>query len=124
MRRRSNDLRGLRDTARLVWTTAGRPLGSAAMDAIAPAAWHQRRRRRLLLERPDWVAPDPAIRRAMDERIDRWIDPARPAGGFYHREGQTAIRHPAVSHDMEETQEFGRRLGLHVLHPTGTSTCW
>jgi asparagine synthetase B (glutamine-hydrolysing) len=117
MRRRSNNLRGVRDTARLVWTTAGRPLGSAAMDAMAPAAWHQRRRRRLLLERPDWVAPDPAIRRAMDERIDRWIDPARPAGGFYHREGQTAIRHPAVSHDMEETQEFGRRLGLHVLHP-------
>jgi asparagine synthase (glutamine-hydrolysing) len=117
MRRRSNNLKGPADMARLVWMTAGRPLASAALDYVAPVTWHQRRRRKLLAERPDWIAADPAIRRAMDERIDRWIDPARPKGGFYHREGQTAIRHPAVSHDMEETQEFGRRLGARVMHP-------
>jgi asparagine synthase (glutamine-hydrolysing) len=117
MRQQSNSLAGLRASARLVWQTAGRPLASAALDAIAPALWHQRRRRRLLGERPGWVAPDPAIRRAMDERIERWIDPARPAGGFYQRESRTALRHPAVTHDMEETQEFGRRHGLRVLHP-------
>ncbi len=116
-RRRSNNLRGARAIARLVWLTAGRPLGSAAMDAIAPRTWHRRRRRRLLGERPDWVAPDPAIRAAMDERIDRWIDPARPAGGFYRRETRLALRHPAITHDMEETQEFGRRQGLRMLHP-------
>nr|MBA2304224.1 hypothetical protein [Acidobacteriota bacterium] len=117
MRRRSNNLTRPADVARLLWMTAGRPLASAALDYIAPVAWHQRRRRRLLAERPDWIAADPAIRRAMDDRIDRWIDPARPKGGFYHREGQTAIRHPAISHDMEETQEFGRRLGSRVMHP-------
>jgi len=117
MRQQSNSLVGWRAAARLVWRTAGRPLASAALDAIAPALWHQRRRRRLLSERPDWVAPDPAVRRAMDERIERWIDPARPVGGFYQRESLTALRHPAVTHDMEETQEFGRRHGLRVMHP-------
>ena len=117
MRRRSNNLVGIRAAARLVWLTACRPLAGAAFDAIAPGPWHKRRRRRLLTERPDWIAPEPAVRRAMDERLDRWIDPARPAGGFYHREGRTALRHPAVTHDMEETQEFGRRHGARVMHP-------
>jgi len=116
-RRRSNALSGAGATGRLIWRTAGRPLASAALDAVAPAMWHRRRQRRLLGERPSWVAPDPAVRRAMDERIDRWIDPARPAGGFYQRETRTALRHPAITHDMEETQEFGRRHGLRMLHP-------
>lgn len=117
MRQRSSGVTGIRAAGRLAWRTAGRPLASAALDAMAPTLWHQRRRRRLLRERPDWVAPDPAVRKAMDERIDRWIDPARPKGGFYQRESRTALRHPAITHDMEETQEFGRRHGLRVMHP-------
>lgn len=117
MRRRSNNLRGVRSAARLLWSTAGRPLASATLDWMAPAMWHHRRRRRLLAERPEWVAPDPAVRRAMDERIERWIEPARPAGGFYQREARLALRHPAIAHDMEETQEFGRRHGMRMLHP-------
>jgi asparagine synthase (glutamine-hydrolysing) len=117
MRRRSNGLKGPREIARLLWLTAGRSLGSAAMATIAPARWHERRRRRLLSERPAWVAPDPAIRQAMDARIERWMDPARPPQGFYVREARTAVRHPAITHDMEETQEFGRRVGVRMLHP-------
>jgi asparagine synthase (glutamine-hydrolysing) len=117
MRSRSEAMGGLRGAARLVWATAGRSLASATLDAIAPGPWHQRRRRRLLSERPSWVAPDPTVRRAMDERVERWMDPARPDQGFYVREARTALRHPAVTHDMEETQEFGRRHGLRMLHP-------
>jgi asparagine synthase (glutamine-hydrolysing) len=115
--RRSHPSGGLGDSARLLWTTAGRPLSSAALDAIAPRPWHARRRRRLLRERPAWVAPDPAIRAAMDARVERWIDPARPPQGFYVREMRTALFHPGITHDMEETQEFGRRNGQRVLHP-------
>lgn len=117
MRRRSNNLRNARAMAQLVWITACRPLGSAALDAIAPGPWHRRRRQKLWNARPAWVAPDPAIRRAMEDRLDRWIDPARPRHGFYHREGRTALRHPAITHDMEETQEFGRRHNARMLHP-------
>jgi asparagine synthase (glutamine-hydrolysing) len=115
--RRSHPEFGVRGSARLLWTTAGRPVASAALDAVAPRAWHARRRRRLLGERPTWVAPDPAVRAAMDRRIDRWIDPARPPQGFYVREMRTALFHPGITHDMEETQEFGRRNGQRVLHP-------
>lgn len=117
MRRRSSNMTGVRDAARLLWLTAARPLASAALDRVAPAAWHRRRRRRLLTERPDWVAPDPAIRRAMEDRLDRWIEPARPVNGFYQREARLALRHPAITHDMEETQEFGRLHGMRMLHP-------
>jgi hypothetical protein len=28
-----------------------------------------------------------------------------------------ALRHPAIAHDMEETQEFGRRHGMRMVHP-------
>jgi asparagine synthase (glutamine-hydrolysing) len=116
-RRRSNGLRGLRNTLHLLWTMAGRPLGSAALDTILPGPWHRRRRRRLLAERPDWIAADPSIRHAMDERVESWIDEARPRHGFYMRESRLALFHPAVAHDMEETQELGRRQGLRMLHP-------
>ena len=117
IRRRSQNLRGVRSHARLLWLTAARPLASAALDALAPRWWHAQRRRRLLAERPWWVAPDPQVRAAMDQRVEDWITPARPAQGFYVREMRTALLHPAVTQDLEETQEFGRRLGLRVLHP-------
>ncbi len=116
-RQQSSGVTGLKPAGQLLWRTAGRPLASAALDLLAPTLWHQRRRRKLLRERPDWVAPDPAVRKAMDDRIDRWIEPARPKGGFYQRESRTGLRHPAITHDMEETQEFGRRHGLRVMHP-------
>jgi asparagine synthase (glutamine-hydrolysing) len=115
--RRSHVSLGLKGSARLLWNTAGRPLASAALDTVAHRPWHARRRRRLLRERPAWVAPDPAIRAAMDARIERWIDPARPPQGFYVREMRTALFHPGITHDMEETQEFGRRNGQRMLHP-------
>jgi asparagine synthase (glutamine-hydrolysing) len=116
-RRRSHGLRGWRAQARFAWLTAARPLASATLDRVAPHWWHRRRRARLLRERPGWIAPDPVVRAGMDARIERWIEPARPPHGFYVREMRTALFHPAVAHDMEETQEFGRRFGQRVLHP-------
>ena len=116
-RRRSNSLRGARATAELLWLTAGRPLASAALDLVAPGPWHRKRRQRLLAERPAWLAPDPAIRAAIEERVEGSIAPARPKQGFYMREARLAFTHPAVTQDMEETQELGRRHGLRVVHP-------
>jgi len=105
------------DTARLLFTAGCRPLASAAFDAVTPRLWHQYRRRRLLTELPGWVAPDLNLRRALKERLDRWIKPARPVEGFYCRAGREAVEHPAVTRDMEETQEFGRRHGVRHMHP-------
>jgi hypothetical protein len=108
---------GVGDLTRLMWTTAGRPLASATLDAVAHRSWSARRRQRLLAERPPWVAPDPVIRSAMDDRVDRWMETARPPQGFYVREMRTALFHPGITHDMEETHEFGRLNGQRVLHP-------
>ena len=115
--RRSNDIIGLGPAMGVVSRVALRPLASAALDWVAPNTWHQDRRRRMLAERPEWIAPDPAVRRAMNERVEHWIAPARPKAGFYMREARVALAHPALTHDMEETQEFGRRTTQHVLHP-------
>ena len=115
--RRSNDIGGVGHTLGFVSHVAFRPLASAALDRIAPHTWHADRRRRLLAERPEWIAPDPAVREAMNERVEHWIAPARPKAGFYMREARVALVHPALTHDMEETQEFGRRTNQHVLHP-------
>ena len=114
--RRSNIV-GLGPTMGVVSRVALRPLASAALDWMAPNTWHADRRRRLLAERPAWVAPGAAVRAAMDERVEEWIAPARPKAGFYMREARVALAHPALTHDMEETQEFGRRTKQHVLHP-------
>ncbi len=60
-RQRSNGLSGMRATGRLVWRTAGRPLASAALDAVAPIELPHAREIALLSERPSWVAPDPVV---------------------------------------------------------------
>ena len=53
-----------------------------------------------------------------DGRARRPVDGGRAAAqGFYVREMRTALFHPGITHDMEETQEFGRRNGQRVLHP-------
>ena len=53
----------------------------------------------------------------MDERLDQWIKPARPFGGFYEQAGKQTVEHPAITHDMEEAQEFGHRHGGRHMHP-------
>jgi asparagine synthase (glutamine-hydrolysing) len=116
MRSRSNGM-SVKGAAGLAWTTGCRPLAGAFFDLVAPARWHANRRRRFATLRPSWVAPDPAVWKAVEARFDRSMDAARPPEGFYVREMRTALQHPAVTHDMEETQEFGRRFGLRVLHP-------
>jgi asparagine synthetase B (glutamine-hydrolysing) len=115
--RRSNDIGGAGATMGMLSRVALRPLASAALDWLAPTAWHADRRRRLLAERPAWIAPEPAVRTEMDARVEQWIAPARPKAGFYMREARVALAHPALTHDMEETQEFGRRTNQFVLHP-------
>jgi asparagine synthase (glutamine-hydrolysing) len=95
----------------------GRPLASAAADAVAPGWWHRKRRERLQARLPPWIAPDLRVRAAMDGRLDSFIAPARPAGGFYVRETLATLVHPCVTGDLEETQEFGRRAGIRQAHP-------
>ena len=113
----SHQIYSARAMARIFWDTACRPVASSMIDVAIPRLWHQRRRKQVLANCPSWIAPAPEIRRAMQEHVDAWLEPPRPAGGFYYRACRDTVLHPALTHDMEETQEFGRRCGLRVLHP-------
>jgi asparagine synthase (glutamine-hydrolysing) len=101
----------------VVWRCGLRPLAAAAVDAAAPR-WNASRRAGLLVRAtPDWIAPDPLVRRAIDERAHGALLAARPPQGFYQQQMQIALDHPLVALEYEEQFEFGRRLGLRMLHP-------
>jgi asparagine synthetase B (glutamine-hydrolysing) len=116
-RNRSRRHTGWRYSWHLLKDRVGRPLASAAADAVAPRWWHERRRRRLRARVAPWVAPEASVRAAMDARLDQFIGPARLHGGFYVREMLATLSHPCVTGDLEETQEFGRRVGVRQAHP-------
>ena len=100
-----------------VWNFGLRPLLSAALGYAAPVWWRQNRARRFIAGTPAWVAPDRALRAAMDVRAPRNLDEPNPPRGFYQRDALTAILHPLMAIELEENFEFGRRAGLRMLHP-------
>jgi len=100
-----------------LWTFGTRPLLSAALGRIAPEAWRARRVRRLVASTPTFVAPDPEVRRSIDARAGRNLADPNPPAGFYLQDGRTALNHPLMAIDQEETFEMGQRLGVRFLHP-------
>ncbi len=100
-----------------VWTYGVRPLSSLALGRVAPATWERSRVARLMRKTPAWVAPGGALRRALEARAARALTPTSPSQGFYVQEIRTGMDHPLMSMELEETFEFGRRLGLRVQHP-------
>ncbi len=99
------------------WTFGVRPLLSATLGRVAPGPWRASRVRRLVKSTPSFVAPDPELRGAMDARAYRNLPDPNPREGFYLRDARTALDHPLMAIDLEETFEMGRRLGVRILHP-------
>jgi asparagine synthase (glutamine-hydrolysing) len=116
-RQRSYHFGGASYARHLLSNRVVRPLGSAALDRIAPGWWREQRRARLGNRAPAWLAPDPAVRAEMNARLDRFLIEARPADSFYLREARAMTHHPAIVGDLEEAHEFGRRLGVRMMHP-------
>jgi asparagine synthase (glutamine-hydrolysing) len=116
--RRSHRRSPLRTVKYLLWTCAMRPLLGTAVRRVlqrrAPAILRARHRPR----RPEWLAPDPALWREIEERAQRVLPFEQLDGnGYYVREMRSALDHPLVSLEAEEVFENGRRLGLRFLHP-------
>jgi hypothetical protein len=87
-------------------------------DRVAPGAFQARRTRRMVASTPDWLAPDPEIRRQVDARAHLVLEASQPVRGSFYQQGtQTALDHPLVSMEHEEWFQFGQRLGLTVVHP-------
>jgi asparagine synthase (glutamine-hydrolysing) len=113
---RSYSLSRLATLRSVLWTFGSRPVLAATAQRRAPRTLATYRRRRRQKLTPAWVAPDPALRRELEERADAGAEYGYEQG-FYLREGQLSLDHSLVSMEMEELHESGRRSGLAMRMP-------
>lgn len=87
------------------------------------APWAIPLRHRLLRNPPewilgDWIAPDPELRRKLDDRIKNGEGIEQTGKNtYYDRAGRVGLGHTIMSWEMEELFDVYRRLGLKVFHP-------
>lgn len=113
----------------LFWTHGIRPLavwrGRQAVGRVAPGMVRRWRRAELRGNDPSWLAPDAALRRELDARLEARLDARErelePGGRYplYVRAGRHYLNHPLTAMDHDEDFEAGRRLGLPrgLAHP-------
>jgi asparagine synthase (glutamine-hydrolysing) len=114
--RRSYPHSGWRVAHNVAWRFGLRPL---LVDAVRP--FLERRAQPLLTARlrrklPDWLAPSPALRQELYERRPTAQSTVHH-GSIYVREGRSALEHPLVDFEMEETFESGIRTGARIRQP-------
>jgi len=76
----------------------------------------RRERRRRPVEPPDWIAPDPELRRPLLERLQP-LPPQPPVDSVYVRELRPALEHSLVAIELEEFHYRGRGRGVSFFHP-------
>ena len=105
---------------RILWNYGVRPLARGAarsvLEGTAPAVLRALRKRRIARATPVWAAPDPALRRTLDERAEAVAERPRPAS-LYWADVRDTVDHPLISLQFEESFEGGRRVGLRTLSP-------
>ncbi len=109
----------------MLWRNGARPLVyppvHRAVKKIAP--WALKLRHRVMPRppewvRPDWLAPDPALRREWDQRREEeTANQAQAPSSHYLREVRTSLDHPLVSWELEEMFEVYQRAGVHLVQP-------
>jgi asparagine synthase (glutamine-hydrolysing) len=113
---RMSRLQTMRD---VLWRYGGRTLlrgaVATALDRAAPPALLAHRRRRIARGTPEWVAPDPELRRAIEQRS--MVRPKPHFGDFYMREVRQTFDHALVAMQMEEVFENSRRYGVRLSQP-------
>jgi asparagine synthase (glutamine-hydrolysing) len=108
----------------LVWTFGARALlrdvAFHAYRRMGPSAVRLRLRRAIRRTVPSWVAPDPLLRRELEQRLEGYLEATTPRShpdSFYLRACRESFESPLVSIEMEELFERGRRLGVRFLQP-------
>jgi asparagine synthetase B (glutamine-hydrolysing) len=116
---RSFRISRLRAARNLLWrfgaNTLLRAAAATTLDRAAPWALQAHRRRRIARATPEWVAPDPLLRAAIDERA--LVRPKTRFGDFYMSEVRETLDHPLVAMEMEEVFENSRRFGVRLGQP-------
>jgi asparagine synthetase B (glutamine-hydrolysing) len=122
---RSHPLDTRRHVANMLWRFGARPLVKRAALATAPGFLKARKAREVAGAIPEWLAPDPELRRRIVEReldaYSRSVSPLRRLSrshpAVYLEQMRIALDHPLISMEFEETYEQGRRLGMTFRHP-------
>jgi len=106
----------------MVWKHGAKPLVLPPAHRLTKrfAPWALRLRHRAV--RPDWVppkwiAPDPTLRRQLQERAEQTDGNGNHKGSHYVQAGKAGLDHQMVSWEQEEIFDVYRRMGLRVLHP-------
>jgi asparagine synthase (glutamine-hydrolysing) len=97
----------------MLWENGVRPVLRDLAFRYAPG-WAERQRRPV--ELPDWIAPDPHLRRQLLDRLQP-PTPSLPEESYYVREMRTALQHPLAMIDMEQFHYRGYGRGISYLHP-------
>jgi asparagine synthase (glutamine-hydrolysing) len=101
-----------------MWTFGVKPIAGMWANRLAPKYWQARRGAKMIASTPAWVAPDPGLRKQIDDRAHRVLARSEPyRGSFYEQEMRTALEHPLNAIEAEEYFEMGRRLGMRIMHP-------
>lgn len=65
---------------------------------------------------PEWLAPDPGLRKELEERIYQLRAEPHPSS-HYAQDERRALDHPLVTIAREEEFERDRRLGISIVQP-------
>jgi asparagine synthase (glutamine-hydrolysing) len=101
----------------MLWTYGLRTIGVSALQRVIPDILNRRRVRRSMEFSPSYVAPDPALRAALEQRVQAWIESAPSTGPYFLRELRRRLDHSLESQAREESFERSRRIGVHLSHP-------
>jgi len=111
----------------VVWTSGLQPLmalyGSRVIRKVTPDRFKERRRKNLQRSTREWVAPDPELRRQLDERLEHNLDQLMQAPeirgkhGFYFSSLPKSFINVLKSIEFEEDFEIGSSLGLRIVPP-------
>lgn len=108
----------------VVWKYGARPvLGfytANILRRIAPQYLLKRRIKVNTRTIPEWIAPDPILRQAMEQRYDEYITRTinkKTPPSLYVNDILESLDHPLVSMEYEESFEGGRRFGIQKLAP-------
>jgi asparagine synthetase B (glutamine-hydrolysing) len=110
--------------SRISWNYGARPwaarLARTVLRRLAPGRLRDRWRRQVLQERPAWIAPDPSLRRELDQHLEQALDrrlASREPAGFYVPSLRSIFDSVVRVMELEEAFEFGRRFGIRNLQP-------
>ena len=105
----------------LLWTFGVRQFVVGARNRLMPALGHDIDASRARRALPDWLAPDPTIRRRIIERLtqskraERLARNAAPS--LYEYESRRSVSHPIVVSEMETKFAMGEAVGVHFFEP-------